>query len=286
MSPEIRWVVAVVAVVLGFAFLGGCQDRGADVAAAPQRAQAGGGEGASGGGPGQRHRGPRYVVRRVSAVVEVARVDRAIKQLRREVAREGGWIANASVRHEDAPEDGTAHVSARVPVTKLDRVRAAIAELGELQSEDESAEDVTDQVVDRDARLNVARAEERRLLELLERTGSLADVLAVERELAARREIIERLEAEQATVMEQVEYAELSVELQPRSIAFWEKPGESISASAAAGVDIAAAIIVGTASAAAALGPTVAMIAVLIFALVMVWRAMWRRRRGRVVAAS
>ena len=81
---------------------------------------------------------------------------------------------------------------------------------GEVQSGD----DVTERVVDIEARLANGRNTEKRLGEVLRnRTGDVSDVLAVEREIARVREEIERLDGERTNLERRVAYATVTLEV-------------------------------------------------------------------------
>jgi len=83
-----------------------------------------------------------------------------------------------------------------------------LRKLGRVESETQSAEDVTAQYVDLNARLLNARNTEQRLTDLLrQRTGKLADVLAVETEITRVRGEIERMEAERKNLVNRVGFA-------------------------------------------------------------------------------
>ena len=100
----------------------------------------------------------------------------------------------------------------RVPADRLADVLARLRALGAVTEDTQGSQDVTDQIVDLDARLASARATEKRLTELLaQRTGRLSDVLDVERELARVRLDIERLDAEKTNVTRRVTYATIDV---------------------------------------------------------------------------
>jgi hypothetical protein len=100
----------------------------------------------------------------------------------------------------------------RVPADRLGDALARLRQLGQVTEDTQGSEDVTDQIVDLDARLTSARATEQRLTELLRnRTGKLSDVLEVERELARVRLDIERLDAEKMNVGRRVSYAAIGV---------------------------------------------------------------------------
>ena len=91
--------------------------------------------------------------------------------------------------------------SVRIPAARLDAALAAFKGLGEVIAESQGADDVSEQVVDLDARLSNARNTERRLTELLRtRTGTVAGVLEVEREIARVRDVIERTEADRTNL--------------------------------------------------------------------------------------
>jgi len=100
----------------------------------------------------------------------------------------------------------------RVPGDHLAAVLTRLRALGVVTEDTQGSEDVTDQIVDLDARLVSARATEKRLTELLaNRTGRLSDVLDVERELARVRLDIERLDAEKTNIGRSVSYATIDI---------------------------------------------------------------------------
>jgi hypothetical protein len=128
----------------------------------------------------------------------------------------GGFVELSSL-HEG---DGTSHLVLRIPASEIPAVRAILASAqkdGTVLHETQTSKDVTDALADLDARLRSARQEEARLLKLLdERTGTLADVLAVERALADVRERIERLEADQRAGEGRVDLATVDVFLRAK----------------------------------------------------------------------
>ena len=189
----------------------------------------------------------------------------------------GGFVELSSL-HEG---DGSSHLVLRVPASELPAIRAILASAqkdGTLLHETQTTKDVTDALADLDARLHSAREEESRLLKLLaERTGTLADVLAVERALADVRQRVERLEADQRVGEGRVELATVDVYLRSQPT-----PGTEISLAsriknaAGDGLGTAREALTGAFLLLLRVGPTLTLLAAFAFAL---WSAARRLRR-------
>ena len=105
-------------------------------------------------------------------------------------------------------------IALRVPAKQLDGFLEDLRQLGHVEQESQSNEEVSAEYVDLQARLRSAQATERRLIELLAtRTGRLVDVLDVERELARVRGEIESMQGQSNLLLHRVSYATVQVEL-------------------------------------------------------------------------
>jgi len=129
------------------------------------------------------------------------------------VARAGGYIAQA--RSAETPKQPQrADLTLRVPSEELGGVLEELRGLGRVVNEQITSEEVTDQVVDLDARMRNARATEQRLIRVLnERTGKVADVLEVEREIARTRQEIERMDARKQNLLQRAQLATVQLAL-------------------------------------------------------------------------
>ncbi len=95
------------------------------------------------------------------------------------------------------------------------RFSPACADSAACRNESLGSDDVTESFRDLTLRISNARREEQRLVELLSRrTGDLADVLAVEREIARVRLDIERMEAEMRATQQRVDLATVTLTVQ------------------------------------------------------------------------
>jgi hypothetical protein len=127
--------------------------------------------------------------------------------------RHRGYLGQLDVA---APAGGPRVLTAtlRVPADQLDPAMAEIKKLGQVESESQSGEEVTEQYVDLEARLTNARNTEQRLTALLrERTGQMTDVLAVEKEIDRVRGEIEQMEAQKKALVNRVDFATLNLAL-------------------------------------------------------------------------
>jgi anti-sigma factor RsiW len=144
------------------------------------------------------------------------------------LARHHGYAAtlNASTQPNAAR---SLQASLRIPAGEL---RAAVAELkslGRVESETQAGEEVTQQHADLVARLKNSRETEQRLEAiLLQRTGKIGDVLAVEREIARVRGEIEQMEAEQKQLEHRVDFATIDLSLAEEYKAQIGSPSPSI----------------------------------------------------------
>ncbi len=127
------------------------------------------------------------------------------------LARQHGYIAELTL---NAPENAgrSLNASLRIPAAQLDAALAELRQLGRVETESQSGQDVAKQYLDLVARLVNARNTAQRLTELLsQRTGKLSDVLAVETELGRVQGEIEQMEAERKNTESQVAYASLQL---------------------------------------------------------------------------
>ena len=151
------------------------------------------------------------IARTAQLTIIVKNFDTSQKRLEEILQRHGGYVGEMTT---SAPEGADRKLSAtlRVPADQLDAAISEVKELGRVESESQSGEEVTSQYIDLQARLTNARNTEQRLTELLRRqTGKLDEVVTVEEKISDVREQIERMEAEQKNLSQRVDFGTLSV---------------------------------------------------------------------------
>lgn len=151
------------------------------------------------------------IVRTAQLTLTTTSLDHARAALDDIVKRHGGYFGELSA---EAPSGmpRSLNASVRVPAGQLDATLAEARRLGRVESESQNGEDVSRQYVDLEARLANKRNAEQRLTALLrDRTGKLADVLAVEEQIDAVRGEIEQMEAQRKSMQSRVDFATLAI---------------------------------------------------------------------------
>jgi hypothetical protein len=130
--------------------------------------------------------------------------------------REYGGYVNGSDRtlHRDGERRWvTGTLVLRVPSDSYSDLQADVREEGTVVRERTETRDVSDQLVDLEARLRNLRERRDRLRTFYEDANGTEELLAIEAELSSVQGEIERLEARQRSLEQQVAYSTLRVEL-------------------------------------------------------------------------
>lgn len=157
----------------------------------------------------------RALIKTGRVVVEVDDFESSRANLTDSVEGYGGFVSETRTQRR-GPENNTyvhGTLVLRVPSEEYESLLSDAEAEGDVVTSETSTEDVTEQLVDLEARLENLRAERDRLRTLYERANSTEDVLAVQRELSDVQGEIERLEAQKQSLERRVAYSTLTVEL-------------------------------------------------------------------------
>jgi Domain of unknown function (DUF4349) len=142
-------------------------------------------------------------------------IDQALIKIRELSQSKGGDIYSFQDNQSaDRGDHRKANLVVKVPVASLDQVLASIAKLGKVQNQKLESNDVTQQIVDSDARLKNLRQQEEQTRKIMERAGSINDTLRVSESLAGIREQIEQIDAQVKNMRQQVAYSTINLELE------------------------------------------------------------------------
>jgi Domain of unknown function (DUF4349) len=154
------------------------------------------------------------LIKTATLQITVPTVTEAIEQVKAIAQQQQGDILNLNDRvPTETNRHRTAALQIRVPQAKLEVALTALKDLGEVDSQAVTAEDVSTQIVDFQARLKNLRRTEEMLLEIMGRSGGMTDVLKVSQELSSVRSQVEQITAQLTAMQNQVAYSAISLNL-------------------------------------------------------------------------
>lgn len=182
----------------------------------------------------------RSVIRSASALLGVSDLDKARAALAAVIAAQQGEVVSEYVKSgydspEPLPYAGVAYdqrivmppvygwekyvdVAFTVPASRYAATVTGLRGLGEMVSLNQSATDVTVQVIDTDAHVKAARASVDRIEALLGQAQTLDETLRLEQELTSRQANLDSLLSQQAMLSSQVARSTISVRMVPQAL--------------------------------------------------------------------
>ena len=154
----------------------------------------------------------RKLVRSGSMYLIVKAPADAAENIRRLAEQMGGYLENSQINGSQT--SGDASLTIRVPANRMEDVRAEIRKLAlRVESDRLEAQDVTNDYVDREARLRNLHAQEEQYLAIMKRATTVKDTLEVSEHLNTVRGQIEQEQAEFNALSRQVETVAITVSL-------------------------------------------------------------------------
>ncbi len=169
----------------------------------------------------------RKVTREITLIIIVTNVEAASSQVEEIVQEVDGYIESASIWQRNEHKQG--QFSLRVPVEKLDVVLPRLEALGRVDRKNISGKDVTEEYYDAEARRTTLEKQEKRLLELLDRAGTVKEMLEIENELTRIRGEIESQQARLKVLDNLTNLATINLELSTsKTLSTGLTPGEPL----------------------------------------------------------
>lgn len=160
----------------------------------------------------------RKLIRTVNLSVETEGFDALMDSIQKKVTELGGYVErmdenNGSVFYH-TNNYRSASITARVPADQLDAFLDVMAENSNITYRSESVEDVTLQYVDVQSHLEALRAQQERLLELVEQAETVEELVYLEDQLTDVRYQIQSLESQMRTMNNQIRYATVYIDVE------------------------------------------------------------------------
>jgi len=182
-------------------------------AAQPQPASAAPATGPASGGapqPGQPQAARQLIVESWISI-EVTDIDANVRRVESLAVQSGGWVESSEVYGEAGYRSATVRI--RVPADRLSNGLDSLRAMGRVTDEGVSSTDVTERLIDNEARLTAWYAQEERLVTLLENAPTVEDIIQIEQRIAEVRSDIEHVEATQRDLTGRVATSLITVNL-------------------------------------------------------------------------
>jgi hypothetical protein len=155
------------------------------------------------------------IARTAKVSLYVGNVDKVASLLGRVARGNGGDVFSSDIANGDgATTQPTGSMELRVPAQRFDATMNAVMRAGTVRERSTSAEDLTGNITDSDARLRNLRNTEADILHIMDRSGSVSQVMSAEMQLSQVREQIETLESQLKDMRTRVAYATIDIDLE------------------------------------------------------------------------
>ncbi len=224
-------------------------------------------------------RAERKIIRNAELTVSVESPAQAARDAAAIARRFGGFVGSTETwgpRENDA--EASVKVVLKVKADRFDDALSALRALGsKVGSESISTDDVTEEYLDLDARLRTEKKLETQYLTLLERAGTVDEMLKVQKHLAEVRGSIEKLEGRKRFLDGRIDLSTITVTFgaeRPLVVASTSAITGAAKQAAADVVNVGAALIVGTLR---LLGVLLPVSLLVLLPLVWLFRRLWKR---------
>lgn len=231
--------------------------------------------------------------------METTAFDDAIRSLDQAVKQFGGFVQDSQINGNTRyNSDGTTTVVnrwgyyvVRIPTDKFESFMTLADGIGNVTNSSRTAENVTSQYTDYEARLTSLYTQEERLLDMLEKSGDLESLIQLEARLSEVRYEIESIERNLRNLDQRLAYSTVTLELQevevytptvPVQRTFGEKLADAFADGWNGFVRGIQNFIVGVARSL----PGLVLFIVIVIAAVLTVRRLFRRRKARKAKAA
>ena len=159
------------------------------------------------------------IIRNGNINLEVDKYDGAVAAIKAMVATLGGYVTSEnSYLIEVEPERKSGSLSIKIPFNNYESMVGQASTVGKVLQSSVWSEDVTAQYIDLSARINVYEIKYQRLLALLEKSGELETILAVENELANANAELESLKGQMRYLLNRTDYSTLDISITEKRV--------------------------------------------------------------------
>jgi len=154
----------------------------------------------------------RMIVKTGSLNLVVKDVLETAKKIAKFAEEIGGWVVSTNISEYQKVPSGS--ITVRVPAEKFEEAKEYFRSLAvRVTNERVQSQDITEEYVDLESRLKNLEATESQLLELMKRSGTVGEILQVQKELTNVREQIEKIKGKMQYLEQSVKMSSITVNL-------------------------------------------------------------------------
>lgn len=154
----------------------------------------------------------KKITHNLNATLQVSNITDTINRLNQDFQQMGGYVVNS--QQNGGESGGYGHINAKIPAAKFESFRTSLPNIGKILSQNQTANDITNQYYDAQTRLQNWEAEQLRYMDILKQAKNVQDILQVEGALANIRQQIEQLKGQLKLWNNEVDYSTIQLELQ------------------------------------------------------------------------
>lgn len=160
----------------------------------------------------------RKVIYTANLRIEVKDYQKTVTDIQNKVADFSGYIVDSSMHTNE--EDGITEgqITARIPQDKFRDFIDLVEEGSKVLNSSISGQDVTEEYVDLESRLESKRMVEKRLLSFMEQAEKTEDLLQISEDLAKVQEEIEQITGRMKYLQNKVDLATVTIQIQENSV--------------------------------------------------------------------
>lgn len=152
----------------------------------------------------------RQIIRDADISMETTDFDTVSDSVKKLVAESKGYVSGSSF-YNDKSGGRSANYTCRIPAENYDAFMNSIGGVGNILSVNENTQDVTGEYIDLEARLKSLKAQEARLLELMENASSLENLIAVQDQLTETQYQIDSYTSKLNSMKDLISYSTVTV---------------------------------------------------------------------------
>jgi Na+-transporting methylmalonyl-CoA/oxaloacetate decarboxylase gamma subunit len=155
------------------------------------------------------------IIERLSYQIETLKFDDSVRKVQSLCTELNGYVQDSSVTGSGIEKQDLRSASfvLRIPQEKLSQFKSGAGSIGSILNLTSSSENISESYYDTEARLKSLRTQQERLMALLQKSGSLTDIIALEKALADVNYQIEQYTGTLRQYDSLINYSTVSIQL-------------------------------------------------------------------------